>query len=130
MCALSQREIHHHVFIYLFSLIILIRNFSLISPKRYANVHVEGHTTGRTVLTPIPVKRPAGGTPGSTTTPARRALTFVRDTAKKVIRVSSRTAYLSAGYIRPAIVPSLVKTVLTAQGACVSSHTRLSSFGF
>lgn len=79
--------------------------------------------TGRSVRTLIPVRKLAGGIQESIITQVLLVLIFVKVSVKKVMHVSTLTAYLSVGYTLLAIVRSLVKMGPTAAGASASSLT-------
>jgi hypothetical protein len=96
--------------------------------SRFEDAHVEDHTTGRSVLSLIPARKLAVVTQGNFTIPALRVLIFVKEVARKVIRVSSRMEFLSAGFILHVTVLSRVKTVQVAAGEFVFLLTRRSNF--
>lgn len=91
---------------------------------------MEGHMTGRSVRTLIPERRLAGGILASIITPALLVLSFVKVIVRKVMHVSTRTAYSSVGFTLLAIVRSLVRTGPTAAGACASLLIRRSNSVF
>ncbi|KAJ6804997.1 putative zinc finger CCCH domain-containing protein 2 [Iris pallida] len=88
-----------------------------------------GPTTGPSAPTRTPGRRRGGGTPGSSTTPARRARTSGKGAARGRTRASTRTGCSSAGSTRPATGPSRARTGPRAGAGSASSRTRRTSLG-